>query len=132
MRCGAKVRNVSGIRLDKQAKIEKYNVPVRIHLSNGARKYGLVFLRNEQRVSDFLCDGRPFFPLLTKDSLAFVSKASVSMLEILTKGDFEAKQGLFPLFDWEPLEDRFWYGTGQRVLSGKPLPSLAAQAFNRF
>jgi len=102
------MKDVSWIRLDRPTKIEKYTVPVRVHLSDGSKKYGLVFLRNEQRISDLLCDPRPFFPLQTKDSLAFVSKANVSMLEILTRDNFEVKQGLFPPLDWEPLEDKVW------------------------
>ncbi len=64
-------------------RIPKYRIPVRISLVQEESVLGIVFLRQEQRILDMLCEPKPFFPVNTKTGMFLVNKQSVIKLEVL-------------------------------------------------
>jgi hypothetical protein len=64
-------------------RIPKYRIPVRISLVQDDSVLGIVFLRQEQRILDMLCEPKPFFPVSTKTGMFLVNKQSVIKLEVL-------------------------------------------------
>ena len=78
-------------------RIPKYGLPVRVSImGETADLLGVVFVRQEQRVIDMLCDGRPFFPLRTKERLMLINKSAVSTISMLEREYVEEALDLFP------------------------------------
>jgi len=77
-------------------RIPKYRVPVRISLGQEEAMLGIVFLRQEQRILDMLCEPNPFFPVSTKTGLFLVNKQSVAKLEVMDNTYFEEHRDSFP------------------------------------
>ena len=77
-------------------RIPKYRIPVRISLVQDELVLGIVFVRQEQRILDMLCEPKPFFPVSTKTGMFLVSKQSVIKLEVLDAAFIEAHQENFP------------------------------------
>ena len=77
-------------------RIPKYSIPVRISLLQEESVLGIVFLRQEQRILDMLCEPNPFFPVSTKTGLFLVNKRSVIKLEVLDANYVAAHQDNFP------------------------------------
>lgn len=77
-------------------RIPKYKIPVRISLVQEESVLGIVFLRQEQRILDMLCEPNAFFPVNTKTGMFLVNKQSVIKLEVLDASYIEAHQENFP------------------------------------
>jgi hypothetical protein len=77
-------------------RIPKYRIPVRISLVQEESVLGIVFVRQEQRILDMLCEPNPFFPVNTKTGLFLVNKRSVIKLEVLDADYVAAHQDNFP------------------------------------
>ncbi len=78
-------------------RIPKYGLPVRVSImGEDTDLLGVVYVRQEQRVIDMLCDARPFFPLQTKQKLVLISKSAVSMISMLDRKDVEDVLDSFP------------------------------------
>lgn len=88
-------------------RIPKYGLPVRVSMiGEPVDMLGVVYVRQEQRVIDMLCDTRPFFPLQTKDRLVLVNKAAVSVIAMLERAQVEEALDLFPGLKLATLDDR--------------------------
>ena len=77
-------------------RIPKYRIPVRISLVQEESVLGIVFLRQEQRILDMLCEPNPFFPVSTKTGMFLVNKQSVIKLEVLDEGYVAENRDNFP------------------------------------
>lgn len=77
-------------------RIPKYRIPVRISLVQEESVLGIVFLRQEQRILDMLCEPKAFFPVNTKTGMFLVNKQSVIKLEVLDENYIAAHQENFP------------------------------------
>jgi hypothetical protein len=87
--------------------ITKYALPARISIAGEERSIlGVVYVRQDQRVIDMLCDPRPFFPVKTKEGVVLVSKAAVSTISILERADIEGSLDLYPGLDLATLTRR--------------------------
>jgi hypothetical protein len=86
--------------LNKEAttmvRIPKYRIPVRISLVQEESVLGIVFVRQEQRILDMLCEPNPFFPVNTKTGMFLVNKQSVIKLEVLDADFVAAHRDNFP------------------------------------
>jgi hypothetical protein len=79
--------------------IPKYKIPVRISLAQEESVLGVIFIRQEQRILDMLCDPNPFFPVSTKTGLFLINKASVSKVEVLDREYIVEHKENFPAID---------------------------------
>jgi hypothetical protein len=79
--------------------IPKYKIPVRIALLDDDSVLGVVFVRQEQRVIDMLCDQRPFFPVNAREGVLVVNKSAVIKVEVLEKEFVLQNSDSFPDFD---------------------------------
>ncbi|HUE45493.1 MAG TPA: hypothetical protein VMO81_04500 [Aestuariivirgaceae bacterium] len=82
-------------------RIPKYRIPVRISLVQEESVLGIVFVRQEQRILDMLCEPNPFFPVNTKTGMFLINKQSVIKLEVLDANYIAAHQENFPENDDE-------------------------------
>ncbi|WP_322895581.1 MULTISPECIES: hypothetical protein [unclassified Yoonia] len=88
-------------------RIPKYGLPVRVSImGETADLLGVVYVRQEQRVIDMLCDARPFFPLQTKERLVLVNKAAVSLISMLERAQVEQALDMFPGVNLAALNER--------------------------
>lgn len=76
--------------------IPKYRIPVRVALTQEGAVLGVIFVRQEQRIIDMLCDQRPFFPIKTKDGTFLINKSSVIKLEPLDDAFVKSHAESFP------------------------------------
>ena len=76
--------------------IPKYKIPVRISLLQEESVLGVIFIRQEQRILDMLCEPNPFFPVKTRTGLFLVNKQSVIKLEVLDEDFVAANRDNFP------------------------------------
>jgi hypothetical protein len=81
--------------------IPKYKIPVRLSLLGEGTLIGVIFVRQDQRVIDMLCDPRPFFPVSTKTGMLLVNKSSVVKIDILESDFILRNQDSFPDVDAE-------------------------------
>lgn len=72
---------------------------MRIYLAHDDPVLGIVFVRQEQRILDMLCDERKFFPVSTKTGMLLLNKSSVVKLEVLEKQFMIQNQDNFPESD---------------------------------
>jgi hypothetical protein len=79
--------------------IPKYKIPVRLFLLGEGTVLGVIFVRQEQRVIDMLCDQRPFFPVNTKTGMLLVNKSSVVKIDVLESEFILQNQDAFPDVD---------------------------------
>ena len=79
--------------------IPKYKIPVRISLLKESSVLGVLFIRQEQRVIDMLCDQRPFFPVSTKDGMLLINKSAVVKIDVLEKDYIVQNSDSFPDVD---------------------------------
>jgi hypothetical protein len=77
-------------------RIPKYRIPVRIALVQDESVLGVVFVRQEQRILDMLCEPKPFFPVNTKTGTLLVNKQSVIKLEVLDEDYVAEHRDNFP------------------------------------
>lgn len=76
--------------------IPKYKIPVRISLAQEESVLGVIYIRQEQRILDMLCDQKQFFPVSTKAGLYLINKTSVVKVEVLEKAYIMEHQENFP------------------------------------
>lgn len=87
--------------------IPKYGFPVRIDLSGESQSVlGVVYVRQDQRVVDMLCDGRAFFPVSTKEGLFVINKSAVTKVSVLEREKVIPNLDLFPELDLTVLDRR--------------------------
>jgi len=79
--------------------IPKYKIPVRIFLPQEDSVLGVIFIRQEQRILDMLCEQKQFFPVSTKAGMFLINKNSVIKLEVLEKEFILQNQDSFPESD---------------------------------
>ena len=79
--------------------IPKYKIPVRISLLQEESVLGVIFIRQEQRILDMLCDQHPFFPVSTKAGMLLLNKSSVVKVEVLETDYILEHQDYFPEAD---------------------------------
>lgn len=79
--------------------IPKYKIPVRISLARDDAVLGVIFLRQEQRILDMLCDQHQFFPVSTRTGMFLINKHSVSKVEVLDRDYIQEHQENFPEAD---------------------------------
>jgi hypothetical protein len=89
-------------------KTPKFNVPVRIHQSDGVSVYCVVFVRQNQRVIEILCDERTFIPMQTNQGVSLMNKAHILRLEILSKDQIAEHGNLFPNVSFYYLDNNSW------------------------
>jgi hypothetical protein len=63
--------------------IPKYKIPVRITMAQEESVLGVIFIRQEQRILDMLCEQKQFFPVSTKTGMFLINKQSVVKVEVL-------------------------------------------------
>jgi len=76
--------------------IPKYKIPVRISLADKETVLGVIFIRQEQRILDMLCEQKQFFPVSTKTGMFLINKHSVLKVEVLEKDYILEHQEHFP------------------------------------
>lgn len=76
--------------------IPKYRISVRISLADKESVLGVIFIRQEQRVLDMMCEPKQFFPVTTKTGLFLINKCSVLKVEVLEKEFILNNQENFP------------------------------------
>ena len=79
--------------------IPKYRIPVRISLLQEESVLGVIFIRQEQRILDMLCDHHRFFPVSTKTGMLLLNKGSVVKVEVLETDYILAHGDQFPQAD---------------------------------
>jgi len=79
--------------------IPKYKIPVRISLLSEESVLGVIFIRQEQRILDMLCDQHQFFPVSTKTGVLLLNKSSVVKVEVLETDYILAHEDQFPETD---------------------------------
>ena len=79
--------------------IPKYEIPVRILLSDQESVLGIIFIRQEQRILDMLCEEKQFFPVSTKTGMYIINKKSVVKVEILDRNFVMSNRDNFPEAD---------------------------------
>lgn len=88
-------------------RIHKFRLPVRISfLGETDALLGVVYVRQDQRIGDMLCDQRGFFPLETNEGLVIVNKAAISKVYVANRRTVEKNPGLFPNVDMTALDRR--------------------------
>lgn len=88
-------------------RIHKYRLPVRIDFIGELNSsMGVVYVRQDQRVIDMLCDQRSFFPVETTEGLLIVGKAAVARILVVDRKKVEENPELFPNVDVEALSRR--------------------------
>ena len=86
----------------------KFNVPVRIEMSDGLGMYCVVFVRQNQRVIEMLCDERGFIPVQTNEGISLLNKSHILRIGIMTKDEIAEKSELFPSVSFYYLENNSW------------------------
>lgn len=87
--------------------IPKYGLPVRIDLGREDQSvFGVVYVRQDQRIVDMLCDNRGFFPLNTNEGLLVINKTAVTKVSVLEREKVVASLDLFPDLDLAVLDRR--------------------------
>lgn len=88
--------------------VHKYQVPLRVTLHNDRQIFGLAHLKQSERISDMLCDARPFFPLSTRDELLLVAKSAISSVSVLKREQIDSVRDYFPGLDLSKLAHVDW------------------------
>ena len=76
--------------------IPKYKIPVRITLAQEESVLGIIFIRQEQRILDMLCEPKQFFPVSTKTGMFLINKNSVVKVEVLEADYISQHRENFP------------------------------------
>lgn len=81
-------------------RVHKFRLPVRIYLIGETDAVsGVVYVRQDQRVVDMLCDPRSFFPVETRDGLVVIGKAAVAKILVVGREKVMENPDLFPEAD---------------------------------
>lgn len=99
---------MSGQSLGANQKFPKYRIPVRILFADQPTIIGTVFVRQDQRVLDLLCDERPFLPVATKSGTILINKAHIRQVNVLSLTEITEIKDLLPEFDADYLKKNSW------------------------
>lgn len=86
----------------------KFGVPVRIAMSDGTQSFGVVFVRQNQRVLDMLCDARAFFPIETTEGVRLLNKHHALQIDLMSIEEMRMHQDAFPEVDFQYLHRNTW------------------------
>ena len=86
------------------AHVPKYRLPFRITLQNETVIYCIMFMRQDQRAIDMLCDERPFFPIESTEGVHLIAKSSVMKVDVLSRDEVDENLHVLPPFDHEQLD----------------------------
>ena len=86
----------------------KFGVPVRLAMADRTQIIGVVFVRQNQRVIEVLCDERTFFPIETIGSVRLLNKQHVVQIDLLSIEEILVQRDLFPDIDVQYLRDNNW------------------------
>ena len=86
----------------------KFGIPVRIAMSDRTQIIGLVFVRQNQRITEMLCDERVFFPIETIGGVRLLNKQHVAQVDLLPLEEILEKRDLFPEVDVQYLSNTNW------------------------
>ena len=77
-------------------------------MSDRTQIIGVIFVRQNQRVIEVLCDERAFFPVETTGSVRLLNKQHVVQVDLLPIEEILEKRDLFPDIDVNYLRDNNW------------------------
>ena len=86
----------------------KFGIPVRIAMSDRTQIIGVVFVRQNQRITEMLCDERTFFPIETTGGVRLLNKQHVSQIDLMALEEILEKRDLFPDIDVQYLSQSSW------------------------
>lgn len=89
-------------------KFPKYRIPVRILFADQPTIIGTVFVRQDQRVLDLVCDERPFLPVATKTGTILINKSHIRQVNVLALSEIAEIKELLPEFDCDYLKQNSW------------------------
>lgn len=69
---------------------------------------GVVFVRQNQRVIEVLCDERTFFPIETVGGVRLLNKRHVAQVDLMRIEEILEKRDLFPDIDVQYLSKANW------------------------
>ena len=87
-------------------KFQKLGIPVRLGMSEKELLLGLIFVRQDQRVIDVLCDGRAFIPLKTRAGFKLVNKQHIIQIDLVTPEELQNHSNQFPEVDPRHLQGK--------------------------
>ena len=94
--------------MNAEMKHPKFGVPVRIAMSDKTQIIGVVFVRQDQRVLDVLCDARPFFPLATIGGVRLLNKQHAMQIDLMPIEEMQKMNDLLPEVDYQYLRNNSW------------------------
>ena len=94
--------------MSQEMRYPKFGVPVRIAMVDGTLIIGMVFVRQNQRVIDVVCDVRNFFPIKTNAGVSLLNKQHAVQIHLLSIEEIIEKIDLFPEVDIHYLRNNSW------------------------
>lgn len=94
--------------MSQEMRHPKFGVPVRIVMADGALIIGMVFVRQNQRVIDVVCDARSFFPIKTNAGVSLLNKQHAVQIHLFSLEEILEKLDLFPEVDVHYLRNNTW------------------------
>lgn len=94
--------------MSQVARHPKFGIPVRIAMADKTQIIGVVFVRQNQRVIEVLCDERTFFPIETIGGVRLLNKQHVVQVDLLPIEEILQKKELFPEIDVNYLSQSNW------------------------
>lgn len=94
--------------MNPQMKHPKFGIPVRIAMSDKTQIMGTVFVRQNQRVIDVLCDARTFLPVETTAGVRLLNKQHVLQVDLMSLEEMAEKHDLIPDVDFQYLRSNTW------------------------
>lgn len=89
-------------------KLPKFGVPVRVSLADKTQFFGVVFVRQGQRVIDLFCDERLFLPVNTKAGVKLLNKQHAVEIDLMSLEEMLDNRDLFPDVDFDYLRNNNW------------------------
>lgn len=86
----------------------KYAIPVRAMMTDKTQLLGVLFVRQNQRIIDLLCDARSFIPLETTAGLRLLNKQHVIQIDLMPIDEITEKHSLFPDLNFQYLHNNTW------------------------
>lgn len=94
--------------MQSETQIPKNQVPVQMTLVDGSVTYGVVHVRQGQRILDMLTDSRAFFPLMSNSGTSLINKANVLKIDVMTMAQIVERKEFFPKLDFKYLQSHNW------------------------
>lgn len=86
----------------------KFGVPVRLAMVDRTLIIGVVFVRQNQRVIEVLCDERTFLPVETTGGYRLLNKQHIVQIDLMVLDEIIDKRDQFPAVDVEYLRHNNW------------------------